>query len=113
MIATVQTIVPRRLLRRAEVMARVGLPKSTHYSRISAEAFPKPVTLGSSGRIRGRRLDFGTGFAAGPRGRIGGYRSGYGHSGAHSSPCGIRLFQTNPVPPMKGIMGPTEAEKVL
>lgn len=41
---------PRRLLRRAEVMNRVGLSKSTLYSRISAGTFPKPVTLGSSVR---------------------------------------------------------------
>lgn len=41
---------PRRLLRRAEVMDRVGLSKSTLYSRISAGTFPKPVTLGSSVR---------------------------------------------------------------
>ena len=41
---------PRRLLRRAEVMNRVGLSKSTLYSRIPAGTFPKPVTLGSSVR---------------------------------------------------------------
>jgi len=41
---------PRRLLRRAEVMDRVGLSKSTLYSRISSGTFPKPVTLGSSVR---------------------------------------------------------------
>lgn len=41
---------PRRLLRRADVMDRVGLSKSTLYSRISAGTFPKPVTLGSSVR---------------------------------------------------------------
>lgn len=41
---------PRRLLRRAEVMNRVGLSKSTLYSRISAGTFPKPVTLGTSVR---------------------------------------------------------------
>lgn len=31
-------------------MNRVGLSKSTLYSRISAGTFPKPVTLGSSVR---------------------------------------------------------------
>lgn len=45
-----QPIPPRRLLRRAEVMDRVGLSKSTLYSRISAGTFPKPVALGSSVR---------------------------------------------------------------
>ncbi|MEN5204493.1 AlpA family phage regulatory protein [Stenotrophomonas sp. TWI700] len=40
----------RRLLRRAEVQDRVGLCKSTLYSRISVGTFPKPVTLGSSVR---------------------------------------------------------------
>ena len=50
MSTNVQTIAPRRLLRRAEVMDRVGLSKSTLYSRISAGTFPKPVTLGSSVR---------------------------------------------------------------
>jgi len=50
MSTNVQTILPRRLLRRAEVMDRVGLSKSTLYSRISAGTFPKPVTLGSSVR---------------------------------------------------------------
>lgn len=43
-------ITPRRLLRRSEVQDRVGLGKSTLYSRISAGSFPKPVTLGSSVR---------------------------------------------------------------
>jgi prophage regulatory protein len=43
-------IIPRRLLRRSEVQDRVGLGKSTLYSRISAGSFPKPVTLGSSVR---------------------------------------------------------------
>lgn len=46
----VHTIAPRRLLRRAEVMDRVGLAKSTLYSRISAGTFPKPVNLGASVR---------------------------------------------------------------
>lgn len=46
----VQTIAPRRLRSRAEVMDRVGLSKLTLYSRISAGTFPKPVTLGSSVR---------------------------------------------------------------
>ncbi|MHC1660598.1 helix-turn-helix transcriptional regulator [Stenotrophomonas maltophilia] len=41
---------PSRLLRRAEVLARVGIAKSTLYSRISAGKFPKPVHLGSSVR---------------------------------------------------------------
>ncbi|MCJ8005744.1 AlpA family transcriptional regulator [Staphylococcus aureus] len=41
---------PIRLLRRAEVLARVGIAKSTLYLRISAGTFPKPVHLGSSVR---------------------------------------------------------------
>lgn len=41
---------PSRLLRRAEVLARVGMAKSTLYLRISAGKFPKPVHLGSSVR---------------------------------------------------------------
>ncbi|PZT35098.1 hypothetical protein A7X93_00380 [Stenotrophomonas maltophilia] len=41
---------PSRLLRRAEVLARVGIAKSTLYLRISAGTFPKPVHLGSSVR---------------------------------------------------------------
>ena len=43
-------VTPSRLLRRAEVMARVGMAKSTLYLRISAGKFPKPVHLGSSVR---------------------------------------------------------------
>ncbi|WP_277381650.1 helix-turn-helix transcriptional regulator [Stenotrophomonas maltophilia] len=39
---------PSRLLRRADVLARVGIAKSTLYLRISAGTFPKPVHLGSS-----------------------------------------------------------------
>ncbi|HEL3174767.1 MULTISPECIES: AlpA family transcriptional regulator [Stenotrophomonas] len=41
---------PSRLLRRAEVLARVGMAKSTLYLRISGGKFPKPVHLGSSVR---------------------------------------------------------------
>ena len=44
------TTAPRRLLRRAEVLDRVGMAKSTLYSRISAGTFPKPVSLGASVR---------------------------------------------------------------
>ncbi|HEL3778693.1 TPA: AlpA family transcriptional regulator [Stenotrophomonas maltophilia] len=43
-------VTPSRLLRRAEVLARVGMAKSTLYLRISAGKFPKPVHLGSSVR---------------------------------------------------------------
>ncbi|WP_312738826.1 AlpA family transcriptional regulator [Stenotrophomonas sp.] len=43
-------VTPSRLLRRAEVLARVGICKSTLYLRISAGTFPKPVHLGSSVR---------------------------------------------------------------
>ncbi len=43
-------VTPTRLLRRAEVLARVGMAKSTLYLRISAGKFPKPVHLGSSVR---------------------------------------------------------------
>jgi len=50
MSSNVRPIAPRRLLRRAEVMDRVGLAKSTLYSRISAGTFPKPVNLGASVR---------------------------------------------------------------
>lgn len=50
MTSNVQPLPPRRLLRRSEVQDRVGLSKSTLYSRISAGTFPKPVTLGSSVR---------------------------------------------------------------
>lgn len=39
-----------RLLRRSEVMLRVGMAKSTLYSRISAGTFPKPVPVGCSVR---------------------------------------------------------------
>lgn len=41
---------PSRLLRRADVLARVGIAKSTLYLRISAGTFPKPIHLGSSVR---------------------------------------------------------------
>lgn len=41
---------PSRLLRRADVLGRVGIAKSTLYLRISAGTFPKPVHLGSSVR---------------------------------------------------------------
>lgn len=44
------TVTPSRLLRRADVLARVGIAKSTLYLRISAGTFPKPVHLGSSVR---------------------------------------------------------------
>ena len=37
-----------RLLRRNEVMLRVGMAKSTLYSRISAGTFPEPVPVGCS-----------------------------------------------------------------
>jgi prophage regulatory protein len=50
MTRSVQPLPPRRLLRRSEVQDRVGLSKSTLYSRISVGSFPKPVTLGSSVR---------------------------------------------------------------
>lgn len=50
MTSNVQPLTPRRLLRRSEVQDRVGLSKSTLYSRISVGSFPKPVTLGSSVR---------------------------------------------------------------
>lgn len=50
MTSKVQPLPPRRLLRRSEVQDRVGLSKSTLYSRISVGSFPKPVTLGSSVR---------------------------------------------------------------
>lgn len=50
MTSNVQPLAPRRLPRRSEVQNRVGLSKSTLYSRISAGTFPKPVTLGSSVR---------------------------------------------------------------
>lgn len=50
MTSNVQLLAPRRLLRRSEVQDRVGLCKSTLYSRISVGTFPKPVTLGSSVR---------------------------------------------------------------
>jgi len=50
MTSNVQLLPPRRLLRRSEVQDRVGLSKSTLYSRISVGSFPKPVTLGSSVR---------------------------------------------------------------
>ncbi|HFF2842375.1 TPA: helix-turn-helix transcriptional regulator [Stenotrophomonas maltophilia] len=43
-------VTPSRLLRRADVLARVGIAKSTLYLRISAGTFPKPVHLGSSVR---------------------------------------------------------------
>ncbi len=43
-------VTPTRLLRRAEVLARVGMAKSTLYLSISAGKFPKPVHLGSSVR---------------------------------------------------------------
>ncbi|RRU70828.1 helix-turn-helix transcriptional regulator [Stenotrophomonas maltophilia] len=43
-------VTPSRLLRRADVLARVGMAKSTLYLRISAGTFPKPVHLGSSVR---------------------------------------------------------------
>ncbi|HEL5053049.1 TPA: AlpA family transcriptional regulator [Stenotrophomonas maltophilia] len=43
-------VTPSRLLRRADVLARVGIAKSTMYLRISAGTFPKPVHLGSSVR---------------------------------------------------------------
>ncbi|MGE8274028.1 helix-turn-helix transcriptional regulator [Stenotrophomonas sp.] len=43
-------VTPSRLLRRAEVLALVGMAKSTLYLRISAGTFPKPVHLGSSVR---------------------------------------------------------------
>ena len=43
-------VTPSRLLRRAEVLARVGMAKSTLHLRISAGTFPKPVHLGSSVR---------------------------------------------------------------
>lgn len=46
----VHIIAPRGLLRRAEVLDRVGMAKSTLYSRISAGTFPKPVALGASVR---------------------------------------------------------------
>jgi len=38
---------PLRFLRRPEVLARVGLSKSTLYARIRAGTFPKPVPLGT------------------------------------------------------------------
>ncbi|WP_313217962.1 AlpA family phage regulatory protein [Stenotrophomonas sp.] len=50
MTSNVQPLTPRRLLRRSEVQDRVGLSKSTLYSRISVGSLPKPVTLGSSVR---------------------------------------------------------------
>lgn len=43
-------VTPSRLLRRAEVLARVGMAKSSLYLRISGGKFPKPVHLGSSVR---------------------------------------------------------------
>lgn len=36
-----------RLLRLRDVLARVGLRRSTLYSRIASGAFPRPVPLGS------------------------------------------------------------------
>lgn len=50
MTSNVQPLPPRRLLRRTEVQDRVGLSKSTLYSRISVGSFPKPVNSGSSVR---------------------------------------------------------------
>lgn len=69
MTSNVQPLAPRRLLRRSEVQNRVGLSKSTLYLRISAGTFPQtghPRVVGSVGRIRGRGLDFGARFGAGP-----------------------------------------------
>ena len=39
-----------RLIRRAEVMERVGLSKSSIYKRMTAKQFPKPVSIGG-GRV--------------------------------------------------------------
>ena len=39
---------PLRLLRLSEVLARVGLGRSSIYNRIRAETFPKPVDLGGA-----------------------------------------------------------------
>lgn len=39
-----------RLIRRAEVMERVGLSKSSIYKRMTAQQFPKPVSIGG-GRV--------------------------------------------------------------
>ena len=39
---------PERLLRLAEVIARVGLAKTTIYDHIRAGMFPKPVDLGGA-----------------------------------------------------------------
>ncbi|NWF33590.1 AlpA family phage regulatory protein [Stenotrophomonas sp. SAM-B] len=47
MTSNVQSLTSRRLLRRSEVQDRVGLSRSTLYSRMSAGSFPKPVTLSS------------------------------------------------------------------
>ncbi|MGL4692382.1 MAG: helix-turn-helix transcriptional regulator [Stenotrophomonas maltophilia] len=70
MTSNVQPLTPRRLLRRIEVQDRVGLSKSTLYSRISVGSFPKPVTLGSSVRWwnprsrHGFRSEFRSGIMA-------------------------------------------------
>lgn len=39
-----------RLIRRAEVIARVGLSKQTIYNRISAGEFPRSISIGG-GRV--------------------------------------------------------------
>jgi len=41
-------VLPSRLLRKAQVIERTGLGKSTIYERIKRNAFPVPVKLGIS-----------------------------------------------------------------
>lgn len=41
---------PLRLISLAEVRMRVGLGKTTIYTRVAAGTFPKPVSLGTTSR---------------------------------------------------------------
>lgn len=48
-----------RLIRRAEVIARVGLCKASIYNRMNAGEFPRPIPIGS-GRVAWLESDIDT-----------------------------------------------------
>ncbi len=106
MTSNVQLLAPRRLLRRSEVQDRVGLCKSTLYSRISVGTFPKPVTLGSSVRWVESEVEAWISERVSERdhgNETGGYGWGYRPSLRRATPCRVRLGRASKVEPTSTI----------